>query len=612
MSAAPAHSPTAIHRAIATLDDAALAALSNAGLLRRAQKDAAGLAPETVQFAADHIAVQLPDATVTLTALTLPEARCTCPATSVCRHRLTAALLLRSATPPADFPPADTVVEIATVTAKAKPSPRSRRPKPAAAPTPSSPLSVGQQEALAQIAPLLTQLLHRGLDRLSPHAEQQLADVSHALHAQQLPRLSQLALRLADHVKAQQAGLASADTDRLLYEMSLLLALGTALEHLPPEGDLERFAGVVRRRYAVVADRDLWGCGLWQWRTASGFHGVTLALFDPKNRQFWRWSDSRPINQSFGFSPAQRYHQPAPWLPRLRLADLARRYVHLEQPQMADERLSSSKTIGGHDCGPLPADALRECSVADWGELTRMVVNSWPIGLQPAQELPLQWLRPTRWGTPTYDAIAQVLSWPLFDAADAGIALEIAYLPYLQPTLDRLIQLDPGGVTAVLALNQGEAVDRWRLVSLLTGDNQLIHLDFEPLPATISLPKDRQWLTLPTATKSLETAVDVDESATADEPSLAAPTDLAAALPVMALLQNQLRLIAERGGLTDNHRALLTPLPARFHQLLWPHFAHGIERLLQTADWPLPLLQLRYLLALHNQIAHRHQILNPP
>ncbi len=603
---------------LAALDDSSLVKLSSVGLLRRAKKDAENSASWPLTMEGNSLQISLPDAMVTLSGDDLRMARCTCSASEMCRHRLATVILLRQKW-------ADGAFEAVTSEAISPAKPKNlRRPRKAVAELSSprssestapltpekSPLSREQQRSLIHLEQTLQQTLQYGLDRLSPLAEQQFLTLSNDLHVVNLPRLSQLSLKVAEEIGAQQRSLASADSEVLLYDMSLLFALKTALQHCT-DADIERFAGVHRRRYTPLEPLELWGCGLWKWRTASGFHGVTLALLDPLTGHMWRWSDSRPCQQSAGFSPTQRYHQPAPWQPHLKLSEMARRIIWLDHPHGAGERLSASKTTEGRDMGPLNGHVLPAHAQRNWRLLAQKTVKTWPIGLQTRGEPALAWLIPTRWGTPYFDAIEQRFYWPIFDENDDEIRLQMAYLPELQKSLARLTQLDPQGIQAVLALNSSVNWTDWRPVTLLTHDSHLIHLDFEELPPALKLPSDQQWLDLPTLPKTAPAHDSLDvEIDPLNERSLS-PSNLNSDPTgndrVLDQLLDQLRLIAERGGLTGAHRERLARFPNLLQQRACDSLIYTTQELLRSEHWMFPLLKLFYLLQLHAQIRHRQQ-----
>lgn len=76
------------------VDDDALASLANKGLLRRAQKDLESTAPTLLAVEDDRVRIQLAEATVDARE-TPSKCSCSCPATGVCRHILSALLYLR-------------------------------------------------------------------------------------------------------------------------------------------------------------------------------------------------------------------------------------------------------------------------------------------------------------------------------------------------------------------------------------------------------------------------------------------------------------------------------------------------------------------------------------
>jgi hypothetical protein len=87
---------SALRAALTVYDDAALETLANRGLLRRATKDVEGGKVEIAQESPESITVIADGERVEMDAGGPRTARCTCPATSVCRQRLAAVLLLRS------------------------------------------------------------------------------------------------------------------------------------------------------------------------------------------------------------------------------------------------------------------------------------------------------------------------------------------------------------------------------------------------------------------------------------------------------------------------------------------------------------------------------------
>ena len=88
------------------LDDATLEAIASKGIVRRARADALNVCFESI--GAEEIVGTLEGATVRLDAKGLAKARCSCPAASVCRHKIAVVLALRTkAGEPPAVPPAE-------------------------------------------------------------------------------------------------------------------------------------------------------------------------------------------------------------------------------------------------------------------------------------------------------------------------------------------------------------------------------------------------------------------------------------------------------------------------------------------------------------------------
>src|SRR5215470_7567245 len=78
----------------AQMDDATLEAMSSKGIVRRARADAANVKFESI--GAEGIVGTIEGATVRLDDKGLAKARCTCPAATLCRHKVAIVLALRT------------------------------------------------------------------------------------------------------------------------------------------------------------------------------------------------------------------------------------------------------------------------------------------------------------------------------------------------------------------------------------------------------------------------------------------------------------------------------------------------------------------------------------
>ncbi len=94
-----------LFQAVSAADEDALIALANKGIYKRACKDIEGMQPEIVQRG-DTAEVLVSGETVTLKA-PLTECRCTCVSRTVCRHIISAILLMKRSLPQTDVSPSE-------------------------------------------------------------------------------------------------------------------------------------------------------------------------------------------------------------------------------------------------------------------------------------------------------------------------------------------------------------------------------------------------------------------------------------------------------------------------------------------------------------------------
>ncbi|HEX9296146.1 MAG TPA: SWIM zinc finger family protein [Polyangiaceae bacterium] len=95
-----------LQRTFVLLDDDALSALANRGLVRRARKDLESRAPTLVGERNESLKLEVEGCTVLLSERP-SEARCSCPAKGICRHILSAIMFVAAAALPLPDPPAD-------------------------------------------------------------------------------------------------------------------------------------------------------------------------------------------------------------------------------------------------------------------------------------------------------------------------------------------------------------------------------------------------------------------------------------------------------------------------------------------------------------------------
>ncbi|MGA2253915.1 MAG: SWIM zinc finger family protein, partial [Thermoguttaceae bacterium] len=116
-----------------TVDDEVLASLVNKGLLRRAQKDLDLSPPAIVAVEEGLVQVRLADVTVDAVEL-LSKCACSCPATGICRHILSALIFLRDSP---ELAACDGPAHITLFDEESPAATTASRPEPIEAPAPS-------------------------------------------------------------------------------------------------------------------------------------------------------------------------------------------------------------------------------------------------------------------------------------------------------------------------------------------------------------------------------------------------------------------------------------------------------------------------------------------
>lgn len=508
---------------LAGMDDDALAALANKGLVRRARKDLEKSAPSLAGADADSVSLQVEEQTVRLVQ---PAGKSTCScASGICRHILACLIHLREAVPaeaaaqesssatPAPSPadqiaaidepalvkwagrplmkraavvlsrgyeveetPASAVVRMpaqniivrclpggldamlcschaagacehkaAAVLAIA--AHRSGRPVevPQAMLEASAGAPRSRDEVRASVSELVGEMVAMGLSRLSLAAEQRLKTLATSAQGVDLPRLQRMLKALADEVSMTLKRDASASAGSLLISCARVAALCEALARPTPA-----LVGEHRSVYMPVAGSiDLVGLGARRWRTRSGYHGLTVLLWEPASKRWTGWTDARPIGTP-GFDPAARFDEAGPWAgcpsPRHAAATVWRLTgIH---------RNGTGRITARDNTQGIPSRAAKPEDgplVTDFSQLGAMAAEAFAPGLADRRDhAELVLLAPTQWGEAEYDKVRQEVTRPVFDAAGRCVPLILRHSPETDQALTTLERIDGTIVKAVL------------------------------------------------------------------------------------------------------------------------------------------------------------------
>ncbi|MEM6550308.1 MAG: SWIM zinc finger family protein [Pseudomonadota bacterium] len=508
--------------AYAAFDDAALAALTSKGLVRRARWDmeagnAVAAAPcgETVEIVADG-------ETVTLDPGGPRKARCTCPASGVCRHILIAVMALRAETAglgPAEEPePTDAAAEIAALdeerlrrfAASDFPAAARLSDQPdilveAAGPTTTvhlhgAPLpvvfiaglglegavfkgparrrrlfataaamvlmrragraieSTAEDQGKAFVSTALLDAAEGALERAAlgiaaggaALAAEGLLDVAISARADAAPRLASELRALSRKLPLLTDRHVDAAPEAVMAQASRSAALLAALRRRPNDPDL---TGTLRRSYSTVPESTFWVLGARAWQTPAGARGLSVHLYDPRERRWLTTGPARAAGQDPSFSASSAYRGGL-WSVG-RIDALMARAVHLVRPRVSsdgrvaddpngDNRQTNGATAANAvQCGPIASlDALEEAGALTdrWivarGEIARRL----GAGLGRATRPQAFILAPVRTGPLRLDEHAQRYRLALID--ERGDRLDVSLAVDAAETVRRLIRAD--------------------------------------------------------------------------------------------------------------------------------------------------------------------------
>ena len=299
---------------------------------------------------------------------------------------------------------------------------------------------------------LMCECLELGLSHLSRGIHERFTTLAVWAQGAEYHRLALLLRRVADHVEQLLERAGGADEHRLLDELTIAYGLVSSLNHAALQGKSPaHLIGAARSRYEQAASCELLGLGALAWRSPAGYVGLTMLFWSPAQKEFLSCADARPEGQR-GFDPRARYKAAGPWTGLGAPALTTGRRLQISGAQInAAGRLSASDSTTA--C-LLPVDGPGQFAAQ------LMHFSSWPEAFQArnaarrsllAEPKPMKdWtvLRPSRFGAARFDGARQVLVWPLYDADDNQLDLELAYDEYTSHAITRIEGMKPDGLRA--------------------------------------------------------------------------------------------------------------------------------------------------------------------
>jgi hypothetical protein len=423
-AAAPGSAPAASEEVLAITDEA-LTKWAGKALLRKAtQALAAGFAAEFEE--ATPLVVRFPRWNVVCRWMPgggLAGMVCSCHAREPCAHRVAAVLAYQAARGQRQLATEQEALEASAGAARTR------------------------EEVLASVGAVLREIVLLGLSRLSRAAEERLRTLAVSAHGVDLPRLERMLRALADEVALYLARDAQAASAGLLGTASRIEALRRALAHPTPT-----LVGQHRSHYEKVGDLELVGMGARQWRTRSGYSGLSVYFWDRSARAWATWSESRLLGVG-GFDPAARYTQDGPWSGCTSPAEASRSAVRLLNSwRNRVGRLSARPATRALVTGPAGPRQVPGF-VTRWRELGERAMRLFGGGLQGRAEMDdLVVLAPSAWGPPQFDSIRQELVRPVLDADSRPLPLVLPHTPQTAVAVEALERHEPSATRGLLGM----------------------------------------------------------------------------------------------------------------------------------------------------------------
>jgi hypothetical protein len=339
---------------------------------------------------------------------------------------------------------------------------------------------------------LMAEVLNNGLARVSVATRQRLATLAVSATGVNLPRLAMALRSLSDESALLVSRDARADAGRMLNRMAHTHALCAAIQQggENPRPDL---IGWHRTRYDEVGNLDLIGVAAWPWRTASGYAGLTVLLWDTINRRWNSWSESRPAQQMTDFDPVARYTQPGPWAGAESPRQLAQSCFRLMNARRnATNRLSASGKSRVLVTGSANLKAHGVTVVENWDCLRQSADALTAIGLKESNPLDSVFaLKPAMWNQRIFNPITQIFSWLVLDAQQQPLVLEIPFEAYSEPAIKHLEAVGMDSLQDAMVIGRLQRTARGFSVfpfAIHQQDGRVVHLMLDTVPTVTPAP----------------------------------------------------------------------------------------------------------------------------
>ena len=190
-------------------------------------------------------------------------------------------------------------------------------------------------------------------------------------------------------------------------------------------GTATGLVGRHKARFQPVGRCRLTGCGAQAWRTRTGYHGLTLVFWEAAHQRWQSWSDVRPIGQD-DFDPLRAFGEPGPWEGLTSRRQASRSVVQLTDAwRSGDGRLSGRPATRGRLQGDAAETDLPPV-LSDWSDLAPLARAAFAPGLAAKRDQrPFVVVRAESWEPAVFDPVRQELTRIAYDASGRTLPMRL-------------------------------------------------------------------------------------------------------------------------------------------------------------------------------------------
>jgi hypothetical protein len=300
---------------------------------------------------------------------------------------------------------------------------------------------------------IITEVIQLGLSHVTSGYYERFSTLAIWAQGAKYYRLALLLRRLADHVDMLLERSAAADEYRMFDELTIAFALVNALDNAAKQNSAPaNLIGKARAAYEKTSSLELYCLGAQAWRAASGYLGLTLLFWSPKDESFFSYTDARPENMQRGFNPINRHAAPGPWIGLKSPASANGRRIVLTNASVSDlGRISGSDSISASVFGYFTKKDFAEKAqiYSKWDDvLTGRREGRLSLLSEPDPMKDWVILEPKYFGKPQFESVKQVLVWPLYDTEEQMISAELIYSEYTNHAINRIEKIHSDEIAA--------------------------------------------------------------------------------------------------------------------------------------------------------------------